>query len=564
MNQFCEEFHKDYCVTGTTSDAEVGRTLLRAVQAVYEGAPRGSLLRLTMLGLLRTRVDDGTARPGSAQTLATLQGTATRAAGAFQVWHITEHMFAAGYLHAGALVQGRFPVRLVIKREKGSERSLLTLLDAVEDFSTWRAFLASMKRQPDGSQKPVADRMLTVTVAEVYRVYCEMCRIRRIPEEEIMCPSHVRELVSSVVRGHLTARTCMDGPADENQRQFFHRLKAFICLCVLDRVLPLAKMECELAVADKLEFLNQKEVNVHWDAARVTAAPGVACVHVDATHCMERAVHDPKKGPFCARRTDDNVAVEVVPVLSCAGCGGTLGLIYTLQEYLIAAARTPERVLAISDLLPGLRLAVDADLVGGGFPAVPNAEIARDLVQEERVREFAEMEQLGARLPEPPVDADGGAAELVHDDVANEDVGGDAGGSGSGIVPLDATGDIVVSLDDASAGGVEPSDVAMGPAAAVAVDVVNAAVPQPGAQVRGIAKVKAALRKHCVPQHMSEELLSGPLADIDFEHDDGEVPLDVLLSNATTLKQLLDSYMQGISTGMREKAQVHTARRRAV
>ena len=116
MNQFCEEFHKDYCVTGTTSDAEVGRTLLRAVQAVYEGAPRGSLLRLTMLGLLRTRVDDGTARPGSAQTLATLQGTATRAAGAFQVWHITEHMFAAGYLHAGALVQGRFPVRLVIKR----------------------------------------------------------------------------------------------------------------------------------------------------------------------------------------------------------------------------------------------------------------------------------------------------------------------------------------------------------------------------------------------------------------------------------------------------------------
>jgi hypothetical protein len=54
--------------------------LIRAVQAVYEGAPRGSLLRLTMLGLLRTRVDDGTARPGSAQTLATLQGTATRAA----------------------------------------------------------------------------------------------------------------------------------------------------------------------------------------------------------------------------------------------------------------------------------------------------------------------------------------------------------------------------------------------------------------------------------------------------------------------------------------------------
>ncbi len=31
MNQFCEVYHSAYCVTGTAVDAEVGRTLIRAV-----------------------------------------------------------------------------------------------------------------------------------------------------------------------------------------------------------------------------------------------------------------------------------------------------------------------------------------------------------------------------------------------------------------------------------------------------------------------------------------------------------------------------------------------------
>ena len=108
-------------------DAGVGRSLMRALQIVYESA-QGSVVRHTVLGVLRTLAgfDDTGGRLAGQQTRVMFRATSGRAVGDLaEPWNITEQMWENAYFHAAVLAGGHVPTYSWAKKTRGSPIALV-------------------------------------------------------------------------------------------------------------------------------------------------------------------------------------------------------------------------------------------------------------------------------------------------------------------------------------------------------------------------------------------------------------------------------------------------------
>jgi hypothetical protein len=175
-------------------DADLGRSLVLAMQKAYEAQPQRSVVRNVILSLLR--VVEGTDHAEGQQPLRIVRACAGRAAGIVsEPWNITEQMYAHGKIHAAVVSGGRVPAALPQKKLRGSERCLEVFCDWCRDvaFAT-RPWCNITVVGSDGLEYTTAKQMLVAPISLLYPEFCLHARQAGRSCRRNLQPKHVSPL----------------------------------------------------------------------------------------------------------------------------------------------------------------------------------------------------------------------------------------------------------------------------------------------------------------------------------------------------------------------------------
>ena len=224
-------------------DADLARSLLKAMQIAYESQPQRSVVRNVILGLLRVlkgtvhhegqqprRIVQGAVERAAEQSYQLTRGNMTsasaRASGSLSsAWNVTEQNWTHASVYAAVMTGGRVPASLPQQKLAGSELCLMAFCAWCRDsaFAT-RPWLFNKTVGADGAEYNSAKQMLVGRVSELYPEFCEFARRYGVPETEIFSPSTFRRLLDDNSHGRLKQRGCLDTLWLEHVRKFWIRL----------------------------------------------------------------------------------------------------------------------------------------------------------------------------------------------------------------------------------------------------------------------------------------------------------------------------------------------------